>query len=293
MKDKQIPAASAEPRIPFVSAFLHCVSMTALVYLRSSFGFGFLRPKSVFFAFSWAFALYAVYAWMEGSVWREHLALLLFGGGAVLLYWLHLLIAFGREWNQRGEHEHYSGASHLARLLRRFGKTPSVRFEEKLHLWGEPPAVLLVSAALRLVFGENSLSFWLGMVALCFWSKEALNHWFRIRQRKRREDMFDDTEDAVEPPTASNLAPELPKAARKVRVKRNRNAASADDAAKERRFAEILRLLPPFSLAQAEENYRALIKECHPDANDGSEESVARTSELNEAIDYFRHHPPI
>jgi hypothetical protein len=288
MKDKQIAAASAEPRIPYVSAFLHCVSMTALVYLRSSFGFGFLRPRSVFFAFSWAFALYAVYAWVEGEVWRDHRAMILFGSGAVLLYWRHLLIAFKREWNQTGEHEHYSGNSHLVRLMQRGGQAPDARFEAKLRLWAEPGVALLVSLALRLFLGERALSFWLFLVAVCLWSKEALNHWFRIRERKRRQDMFTDTEEAVEPPVASHLSQEPLKAVRKPKVKRGRNATSTDDAARNRHFAEVLRLLPPFSLEQAEANYRELIKIEHPDANDDSEESVARAAELNEAIEYFR-----
>lgn len=228
MKDKQVAPTSIEPRIFFVSAFLHCVSMTALVYLRSSFGFGFLRPKSVFLAFSWAFALYATYAWIDGAAWAKHQSFILFGGGSVTLYLFHLLVAIRREWKQTGEHENYSGASHLTRLVGR--STASPRFEAGAHLWAEPGAVLFASALFLIIRRDPIFSCWLLFVAASLWSKEALNHWFQIRQRKRQRDMFGDTEEEIAPPTATNLAVEPPKATRRERVKRaRRNTAATDD----------------------------------------------------------------
>ena len=52
MIDRQPKAPDPEPRIFFVSDLLHFIAMTALVWLRSSFGFVFLSPRAVFFAFS-------------------------------------------------------------------------------------------------------------------------------------------------------------------------------------------------------------------------------------------------
>ncbi len=286
MKDKQIPPSGTEPRIPVISAALHCVAMTVLVYLRSSFGFAYLSPKSVFFAFSWAFVLFTVYAWNEPAIWASYRFVCLFGIGAVLLYWLHLLSAFLRELYGKGEHDHYSGRSHPLRVMRKSGRVPDPRFEMNLHLWGEPGAVFVVAIALRLVGGESHLSAWLLFVALCLWFKEAFNYWHRLRQRKRQGDIFDDTEDSVEPPSGTGRnSPEAPKATRKARVKRERSSGGAE---RERRAAELLRLLPPYSLEKAEENYRAIVRMDHPDANDGSDESTERTAELNEAIGYFR-----
>ena len=58
--------------------------------------------------------------------------------------------------------------------------------------------------------------------------------------------------------------------------------SSADDAQKLRRSAEVLRLFPPYSLLDAEENYRRLIKLYHPDSGDNPDGAAA--AEINEAI---------
>ena len=286
MKDRQVEPSGVQPRIPVISPLLHCVSMTALVYLRSSFGFVYLRPKSVFFAFSWAFALFTVYAWNEPEIWQQYRAVCLFGIAAISLYCSHLLIAFVRELYHRGEHDHYSGRSHPIRFMRWTGRVANPHVEMNVHLWAEPLAILAAALTLRFVLGERHLSTWLVFAALCLWFKEAFNYWHHLRQKKRQGDIFDDAGDTVEPPSANPIQQEPPKASRKARVKRQRNVDQ--DLDQEQRFAELLRLLPPYTLATAEEHYRALIKTDHPDANEGTPESTTRSGELNEAIEFFR-----
>ena len=229
MKDKQVASANGEPRIFFVSAVLHCVSMTVLVYLRSSFGFGYLRPRSVFFAFSWVFVLYAVYAWIDGTEWSHRRAVILFGGGAVFLYWTHLSIAFVREWKQSGKHERYSGISHLLLFKQKDEVTDFTHAEMNMHLWVEPGLTLLLSVILRLISGERMLSTWLFLVAVALFIKEALNLWFHLRQRKRQQDMFDDTGETMETPATSNLNTESPKATRKSKIFRPRVQTTHND----------------------------------------------------------------
>ena len=288
MKDKQVEPPSGQPRIPFLSAAVHCVAMTAIVYLRSSFGFAYLRPKSVFFAFTWAFVLFTIFAWMEPTIWRQYRAVCIFGAGAAALYWVHLLTAFLRELYHRGEHDHHSGTSHALRMLQRHGRPQPRFFEMNLHLWAEPAAVLFLGFFLRLAFAERRLSTWLVLAAGCLWFKEAFNYWFELRQRKRQKDTFTDVDDGTPPPNTRNDDTDKPKSTRTGKKKYPRNVSGAEDSAQERRYAELLRLLPPYSLEQAEENYRALIKLNHPDANSDSPESTTRAAELNEAIQYFR-----
>ena len=156
-----MPLDGAEPRIPFFSAALHCVAMTALVFLRSSFGFVYLRPKSVFFVFSWAFALFTIYAWIESAVWREYRSVCIFGVAAMTLYWIHLLVAFARQWGKQDQHDRYSGTSHGLRLMRKEGMSPTSRLEWKFHVLAEPAVVLFAAAGLRFVFGVSHLSSWL------------------------------------------------------------------------------------------------------------------------------------
>src|SRR5690606_22769981 len=78
MKDRQAEPSPSQPRIPLLSTLLHCVSMTVVVFLRSGFGFAYFRPRSVFLAGIWAFALFTVYAWNEPAVWQWSASLCVF-----------------------------------------------------------------------------------------------------------------------------------------------------------------------------------------------------------------------
>lgn len=284
--DDAVNQRSAPVPIPVLSPTLHCVAMTALVYLRSSFGFTFLRPKSVFFAFSWAFVLLLIVAWNEPEIWREYRAAFLFGAGAILLYWTHFFITFGREWRKKADEDHYPGTSHTILVLR-FLKLPKVS-EEILHFWVEPGFVLLISATLRVVFNERHLSGWLFFVALCLVGREAINHWTSVRRTKVAGETLRKVQQQGEALAEDRPSTPPPKAVRKEQVKRKRNAP-ADGGAEETRFAELLRLRPPYSLEKAEENFRTLIRLEHPDANENSQESNEAAVKLNEAIEFFRN----
>ena len=230
MKDRQTESGSGSARIPLVSPALHVVAMTVVVFLRSSFGFAYLRPRSVFFALSWAFGLFLIYAWIEPGVWRKTRALCLFGSGALILYWAHLAVAFRREWSSRGKHDQDSGTSHLLRARRGVGWPVMARTERDIHLWVEPASALLVAGVLRFATGERRLSPWLFLAGGSLWVKEALNCWFRVRRQKRQEDVLSDAEDNLEPSPANDARPtELPNAARKIRVKRPRTGTPPSD----------------------------------------------------------------
>lgn len=198
--------------------------MTALVYLRSSFGFGFLRPKSVFLACSWVFLLYAIYAWFDGEAWQQYHTILMFGSGAVALYAWHLTTAAVREQYQVGGHEQYSGRSHLIGMLRKTTQASTLHVERMVHLWMEPLALLDLSV-LGLILREHTLPFYFCFVAGCLWSKEALNQWFQLRQAKHRKDSFDDAEDAADL-AVTNDQKFTPLTSRKSQIKRIRRRQS-------------------------------------------------------------------
>ena len=48
------------------------------------------------------------------------------------------------------------------------------------------------------------------------------------------------------------------------------------------------RLLPPYSLEQAEANYRLLMRSCPPDETGGNPQTSRRALELTKALEYFR-----
>ena len=291
MKDVQMPRDGGEQRIPFLSPLSHCCAMTVLVFLRSSFGFNYLRPRSIFFALSWAFSLFAIYAWNEPEVWGAYRRVCIFGIAAMALYWTHLALAFANEWTKNWRHDRHTGNSHILQILRLAGVQNAGRLEGDTHLWAEPALVLAIAVALRFGWREQPLSKWLVYAAGFLWCKEAINRWFGLRYNKKQKDILDDAAATVEP-----MAPPMDqgpvKATRKERVKRTRNTADADETARERHFAEILRLRVPYTLEGAEENYRTLIRLEHPDATgDDSAEGNTRAAELNEAIEYFRNRP--
>ncbi len=279
MKDRQVQAPSVEPSIFLLSPLLHCVSMTVLVYLRSSFGYAFLRPKSVFLALSWALLLYAIYAWVEGTVWWEHRALLWFGIGAASLYCLHLFLTMSREWRGVAVNDADSGISHFVRVTSPFSSVKSAG--SGLRIWAEPALVTIFAFLLRVVAGPNGLSSWLLFAALCLLGKEAINHWFRQRRRKRRGDILEDAGEDFEEQGSTAAPPLEPPApgARKTKVHRSRAHSNSKGDEECRRYEEILRLLPPYDLTMAEANYHRLIKADHPDVSAGSEESTRRTQD--------------
>ncbi|MBX7210415.1 MAG: hypothetical protein K1X78_19040 [Verrucomicrobiaceae bacterium] len=198
-----------------------------------------------------------------------------------------MLTAFTRELSRKGAHDFYVGTSHLLRLAGNSTSRSSERLATTIHLWVEPAIVLFVAALLRGFMGEGRLSQGLAIIAFAMWGKEFVNHWYRLRQQKKQQDVFADAEEAIEENPTMTRATAPSALGRKARAKRVRAAGEAGEG-DERKFAEALRLLPPYSLAQAEQNYRVLIKDCHPDANDQSEESNERAATLNEALEHFR-----
>jgi hypothetical protein len=290
MKDRQTQSAGAQARIPLVSPVLHWLAMPALVYLRSRFGFSFLSPKSVFIAFAWAQILFSIYAWLEQGAWLKYWAIAGFGLGAVILYFLHFSLAFSHEIARKGRHDFYSGTSHLLRFPGFSQLRGNSSFETVLHLWIEPFFVFAAAAILRAFFAEERLSKWLMVVAIAMWLKEFINFWYGLRSEKKHEDIIEDAEEKM-PGGGSVADVPLPVAGtRKAKVKRPPQAAefSQDLKTQELRFAEVLRLMPPYSLEHAENNYRSLIKAYHPDPNYGATGTTEKAAALNEAIEYFR-----
>lgn len=272
-------------RVPFLSPTLNCVTMPALVYLRTSFGFTLFRPRIIFFALSYGVGVMEYICWKEPAWWVKYRAACLFAGGAVILYWLHFGITFFRELYRKSEHDNYPGTSHLVRLIRLGGEvTPTA--EMNIHLWAEPAFVLIVSAALRFAIGEHRLSAWLVFVSLCMFCKEALNYWTAIRRDKTAADITADARTRINTLDADKPIAEAPQATREAAKKMERRVSAHE--LKARRHAETLGISKPYELEEVEANYRDRIRRDHPDNHENSPESNQRTAELNEAVEFFR-----
>ncbi len=291
MKDKQVQKGGPVPGIPLISPLLHVISMTGLVFLRSSFGYAFLRPKSVLLACVWAHALFSFYAWHEPAVWPRWRGVVFYGSAVSLLYLVHLLVAFARELRRSGKHDYDSGTPHFMRLEGLFRPGIRERLEAFIQLWLEPAAVLVASLVLE-AGGVTKLPAWLAFLSVCLWTKEALNHWYRLRHHKKQSDVFSDAGEGLDA-EPGHTTPGPAGAGRKPRQKRARagsGEAGTADAGEADRHAEILRLLPPYTLEQAETNYLLLMRACQPDTAGGNPQTSRRASELTGALEYFRRY---
>jgi hypothetical protein len=287
MKDKQFQSAGPAPGIPVISPVLHVFSMPALVFLRSSFGYAFLSPKSIFLACAWAHGLFAYYAWHEPGAWPRWKPIVLFGTAAFLLYLAHLLRALRGELRRKGKHDYYAGTSHFMRLAGLFRPGIRDQLAAFTHLWLEPALVLFISLASGMA-GISKLPSVLGFLALCLWSKEAINYWYRLRHQKKQTDVFADAEEGLDSYAHGQPAVTAGGGGRKPRQKRARVTGTVEQGADLDRHAETLRMLPPYSLEQAETNYRTLIKACHPDSGAAPPDASSRAAKLKEALAFFR-----
>jgi len=220
MRDRQIGRPAEISEIPVLSVLLHCVAMPGNVYLRSNFGYIFFRPKSIFFACSWAFALFCIYAWCEPGVWPRYRAVCSFGAGAAALYLLHLFRAIFQQYRGTALYDFDAGTSHLQRPLKFFKIRATHAVETLFHLWIDPGVVLIGAVVARYWYADYHLSLVLKYVALAMWLKELINHWTYIRQRKIQQDAFEDARDTVDPVIGDIDLPA--KGTRKARVKRAR-----------------------------------------------------------------------
>ena len=256
MKDTHVDRP-APGKIPVVSTVLHCVAMPALVYLRTSFGYALFRPRSIFFAFSFAVAVLDYIAWNEPDIWREYRAACIFSAGAVALYWLHFAVTFVREFGKKRDRKRddYSGTSHAFRVLRTLGVSKRVA-ELSVHLCIEPATVLLVAAALRVAFHEQHLSGWFVIVAPCMICKEGLNYWAETRRGNLLDDINEDAAELDKELGGNQTKAEVPQAARTGKQMMKRTVVLSPEEERELRFADILGIAEPHDLEEAEANYR-------------------------------------
>jgi hypothetical protein len=221
MKDRQVEATQAIQRIPVLSAVLHCMAMTVLVFLRSGFGYAFLRPKSIFLAGSWAFLLFSIYAWNEPAVWKSNSGLCLFGGSSAVLYVIHLTTAYVSELRDNATHDNNSGMPHSLRILGWLKIEPTPVLRRLVVMAVEPALVLSLALVFGLVGqGLQNLASWFFYTAIAMLLKELFNFWLPLRQRKRKRDGMDDTTEgfgSVNPTDA-----DLPAPIRKPKVRRQR-----------------------------------------------------------------------
>lgn len=283
MIDRQPIPGDTSGRVPVISPLLHGIAMTGVVFLRSSFGIVYLRDKSIFLSFGYVQLAFTVIAVLESGVFAHYRGEVIFGTAAALLYMMHLATAVIREMRKTGKHDQYSGTSHLLR----FTRNPAESTEMWLHLVWEPALILIVALALRFFTNCRGTSNWLVLVAVALACKEMINYWSDLRRGKRGEDMRDDTKTAVTRNVSDVTTTQPGKTARKEKVKRRR-ASDEEENKAEARFAAILQMTPPYTLEQANQNYRDLIKECHPDTNEGSAENIERAAQLNKSLEFFR-----
>ena len=135
-----------------------------------------------------------------------------FGVLTMALYRLNPIHALTSQRVGKPEHDRHSGTAHPMRVMRLLQLPVTAETELVLHLWVEPFVVLAAALALRFAVHETQISTRLFIAAPSFWLKEALNYWFRLRQRKRQVDIFNAAEDEIDPIAGNSAEDPLPKA---------------------------------------------------------------------------------
>lgn len=279
MKDRQIRSDSAGAAIPLLSPILHVFTMPAIVLLRRNFGYLYLRPKSVFLSLCWAFGLFAVYSWYVPARWKGNAGLCWFSALAAIFYVVHLIRSVISQFNT-APHDQFSGKSWLSAS----GMKPTF-----IAVWMEPIALLLGAIFSRSYLPGDPLGKYLLFAGGSLWLKESINHWASLRKTKRQVDVTEDADETMEKILDSGQAPGTPdfdgatRTTRKPRTRRER--VSTQTTGDLETHASILRMLAPYTLDQAEKNFRLLAKQQHPDNSQGDGQSMRQ---LTEARDFFR-----
>ncbi|MES2659496.1 MAG: hypothetical protein V4689_12835 [Verrucomicrobiota bacterium] len=287
MIDKQAPPTPATYAIPVLSSLLHHLAMPVVVFWRYHFGFSYLRQKKIFYSCIWASFLLTYVVW-HSDLKDRYGSLAVFFCLSSALYLFHLSSSFRDEIRKSGKHDQYSGDSHLLRFRNNSRLDTDDRKKLFVHFAIEPALTVIAGILLSLTDEGRSLGSFLIFSGLCLFLKEGINAWLTLRRGKRHTDLAHDIVDeypqAESQPLPSGTTTRQPKASRRSDVPRE-TAINQE----ERKHAETLRLLPPYTLVAAVENYRVLIKEAHPDFHGGDPEATAMAQNLNEAMEYFRN----
>jgi len=145
-----------------------------------------------------------------------------------------------------------------------------------------------LAGTLRVLFNERYVSTWLIFVSPCMTFKEGLNYWTEIRRGKIAKDLNEEAEERGNELGGGKATTEAPQAARVGQQAMKRTVVLTEEEARAVRLAEVLGIAEPYDLEEAEANFHNLIRQQHPDTQGNSPESNRRTSDLNEAIEFFR-----
>lgn len=277
MKDSQAKA-DVPGSIPILSPLLHHFSMPLLVFLRHSFGYAFLRSKSIFLSSIFACCLLSYIVWNEPALKSRFASLSCFLLTASALYMFHLLLSLSKNAGGRGEHDQDAGSSHLLSFL---GSSPSQKSHFLVHCLAEPAIFIL----LAVILPQSPLTTYFVFAGIALAWKELIRSWLSIRTKKRLQDSIGDAKANIET-TVGDKPTDLVSKGRSEREKLTRRYDSEET--EEYIYAEILRLIPPYSLPQAELNFAALLS----DEEQKTPVNDDRIDRLNTAIGYFRGKMP-
>lgn len=286
MKDRQVSRKPDTAHIPVLSPFLHVLAMPALVLLRHDFGYLFLRPKSIFMALIWAFVLFSIYTAWEPDRWRANAPLCWFLAVSSLAYLFHLTRSIISQWG-RAPHDQFAGRTILFPFRGREGV---------VFLIVEPVLTVVAGIAVSVIVPSGgSLFRFLLWSAVAMFLKEGINQWAKVRKVKHQLDATADAEESMTKVMEERDSPlqkrrKKPVSSRRPRERRVRVRVETDEDEALEKHAAALRMLPPYTLEKAEENYRTLVRELFPDEVEQSAKDHEEMIQLTDARDFFRRH---
>lgn len=286
MKDRQIEKKLESSGIPLVSPLLHIIAMPALVILRRDFGLNFLRPKSILIAICWAMLLFAIYSFFEPAWWNAHPALYSFIFVAGIFYVGHLLRSFFSQWT-KAPHDQFAGSSWFS--------FTGIK-DRKIALIIEPLFILALAFGLQKVTNQPSVERGFIYIATAMFSKQFINSWGQLRKVKQQLDATSDAEETMEIVSddregkVNQKAHKSPPTTRKKRANRQRHSISEEAIESQIETHAIqLRMMKPYSLKKAEENYHLLKTQLEMENVDNS----IQIEKLNAALEFYQDRYPV
>lgn len=274
MIEEQISAPLPSGKIPIISPILHCFAMPVIVFWRRNLGYSFLSPKSVFLSSIIGVLMLSYIVWNDPFFREKYLELAIFSLSASILYLVQLVRAISKQSTRTAEHDQDSGISRISVLLSKFAKPQRI-----IQGVIEPLFTIILGLFLRF----NPLGEILIFMGAAFALKELIRYWLTTRREKRMQDSLVDANTMVEkmkPVTKNARASDKGRTDEETHTRKFHK-----DAAEESHYAEILRLLPPYSIEGAEANFAALFESINPESPN-AKETIRR---LDEAIGYFRN----
>jgi hypothetical protein len=185
-RDLQAKSHNTSRGVPILSPLLHWLAMPVLVILRRGFGYAYLSSKFIFLITIFTASIFSYIILNDPDYRPLHGSMAVFSIVTSILYLSHLAISFASEARSCAEHDQFSGISNLLSFV---SDEQRRKLEPSMHRILEPALVVACGFLFSGVLGS-----FLQVAGGALLSKEWINAWIQVRERKILRDSIQTTE---------------------------------------------------------------------------------------------------